>query len=88
MSRITPSYLTGYVNLVSISSPLVGKFTVVVYLVCCTIESTNIKLVDLLACRGVDVNAQDKTGGTALSVAALYGRADIASLLLQYGELG
>lgn len=42
-------------------------------------------LLDLLACRGVAINAQNSKGDTPLSIAAQYGRADLISILLQYG---
>ena len=52
---------------------------------CSTVKGSDPRLVDLLACRGVDVNKRDDQGNSALSIAALYGRADIISMLLEYG---
>ena len=52
---------------------------------CCTVKGADNGLLDLLACRGVNVNAQNSRGDTPLSVAALYGRTDVLSILLQYG---
>ncbi|XP_064402489.1 ankyrin repeat family A protein 2-like isoform X2 [Halichondria panicea] len=52
---------------------------------CNTIEASDPDLLDLLACRGVEVNQQDCHGNTALSIAALWGRADVVTTLLQNG---
>ena len=43
-------------------------------------------LLDLLACRGVNVNMQNSNGDSPLSIAAQYGRTEILSVLLQYGK--
>ena len=54
---------------------------------CCTVKGADPTILDLLACRGVEVNAQNSNGDSPLSIAALYGRPDLLSLLLQYGKL-
>ena len=52
---------------------------------CCTVRGADPAIIDLLACRGVDVNARNNSGDTPLSIAALYGRSELLSILLQYG---
>ena len=52
---------------------------------CCTVKEADPGLLDLLACRGVAINAQNSKGDMPLSIAAQYGRSDLISILLQYG---
>ena len=52
---------------------------------CCTVKTADSRLLDLLACRGINVNAQNSSGNSALSIAALHGRTLLISMLLQYG---
>ena len=53
---------------------------------CCTVKGADPGLLDLLACRGVNVNAQNCNGDSPLSIAALHGRTELLSILLQYGK--
>jgi len=53
---------------------------------CCTVKTANSHILDLLACRGININAQNSNGDTALSIAALYGKTALISVLLQYGK--
>ena len=52
---------------------------------CCTVKSASLGVLDLLACRGVSMNAVDRHGNTPLAIAALYGKTHVLNLLLQYG---
>ena len=52
---------------------------------CCTVSGADPAILDLLACRGVDVNTRNSNGDSPLSIAALHGRSDLLSILLQYG---
>ena len=53
---------------------------------CCTVKGADPGLLDLLACRGVNVNAQNGKGDSPLSIAAQHGRPELLSILLQYGK--
>ena len=48
-------------------------------------KSRNVKEVEAAMTNGIDVNAKDDNGRTALIEAAIYGRTEIAELLLQHG---
>lgn len=52
---------------------------------CCTVKSASLGVLDLLACRGLSMNAVDRQGNTPLAIAAIYGKTDIVNVLLQYG---
>ena len=53
---------------------------------CSTVKGADPGILDLLACRGVNVNAQNCKGDSPLSIAALHGRTELLSILLQYGK--
>ena len=53
---------------------------------CCTLKSSDPLLLDVLACRGSNINEQNERGDSPLSIAAQYGKTRLISVLLQYGE--